>query len=253
MAGYSNQERSLEKMKESSIKKILRQELIDSISNNFRTDKPFSGFTFPGSSFMFEKELINLYNNLRLFGVERDLKTFQESSQLIKKGINIRLLNMTDLKFLKNTVNKYNFMWLDYYGGFNVNIEKSLHNIFERNLMYSNNLLAITLKSGQEHGTKNELLFQSFQFNNMTPYEIRKEKNMVNDERITITYSILNAIANKYGKSITPIKVYDYSDKYLNTQSSNMLLYLLKVNNQIIDFSLDNLEYFDMKKKRFAA
>ena len=235
MTDYTNHDKALEHISTSMIKKEIYDNLIDESKRIFKNNNSIKGFTFPGSSFFFEKKFYNnLNNDITMFGIEKELKTFKKAINIVNQTFpNFKLFNMKDLKFFKTTSKTFDFMWLDYYGGFNISTEKSINTIFKRNILNDNNLLAITLKAGQEHGTKNPKYLQGKQFNNMTSYDIRKEKNKVNDERIIITLAVLEGIANKYNKSIVPISVTDYSDKYINTQSSRMLLYTMQVTDRI--------------------
>lgn len=237
----------IDKIQDSRIKQIIRNYLHSEITTNYPDpNAKLTGFTLPGTSFQLEQDLMDIYNNLQLYGVESHKNIYEKALEKQKLLVpKMHYERRKDHIFWKHVNNEFNFIWLDYCGQFSKMKISSLNTIFKRKLIKDNGLLAITVRKGSEISdrTLKEVIF-------MAKYDKYKsgtrKKISAYNVRMSGIPRYINDIANKHNYSIDPTVIFSYQDKARNNRASVMLLFIFKVYNEVIDFDIWDADLVDL-------
>lgn len=204
----------------SSLKHVMRQIILNHISNHFKSIP--SVFSLPASNFIFEQLLLDKFPHTRLTCVERNETVFNKGMKIVKSlKNNINFFNRDTHTELLSTTNTFNMMWLDYCAQISHNIISDLRVIKDRDLLRHGGLLAITLMGKREQPDMIDIMNR-----------LAKSRGINTKDEKFRQEIIPRAISNLFNNYITPIHIIKYLDSIENQYPSPMYLYLFKIDKK---------------------
>jgi len=238
----------------SVLKHMVRQLLINKITDHFGVNNPLKCYTLPGDSLAFEEALYDIYKTrVKLEGVERDRLIFDRATSLIaSKGLPMVLHKSDDTDFWSSTCDTwFNMIWLDYCSGWNQFQRSSLEHILTgEHLSFSrkNPLLAITVCDGYEFNRVEELELSVIDLLKSSKRSESKDRG-----RLVGIPRLLNKVANANRYSLVPQFIIRYRDAVRDKRAVPMFIFMFEVLRGKKTFNEKNIPVVNMVADYSAA
>jgi len=215
----------------SNLKNDMRNVLLRRVVEHFDT-RQLSTFTLPSDNFVFEKVLHEQYGKkLSMVGVEQDDVVFKKANKILNAhGLPMDLHHQTDLDYWKSSDEEFNFVWLDYCGGWSPGKQESFQILSTGNHLRfsrkSNPLVGVTLMNAMDLMCINELITITSKGKNRNKWD---DPSMKFKARLVGIPSQINAWANQNKHTFVPLNIYYYKDSVRNKRSRPMIMFLFEV------------------------
>lgn len=194
-------------------KQKARDAVLKHCVKHIRSNRSINVFTLPAmSKFVFEKSLEEKFTNIKFDCVDDNEDIVRENNYIIEKaGLPYKMYHSDAIKFIKQSENKYDVIWLDFCNQLTVKTIEDLIELIQSSKLKNNSILSITLLKGREKQLK-----ELYQTDNL--HYIR-------------TKGFIDTLKNA-GKAVNKkVKLLDIGDYKgeLKANSSPMFLYNFKI------------------------